>query len=45
MWEMVIMNDLHWLNAFILCDLLSKGQKGHAANREDSFKDIQIHVT
>ncbi len=33
--------DHEWLrmtNAFMLCDLLSKVQKGHAADREGSFK-------
>ncbi len=36
---MVIMNDLEWpINAFILCDLMWKVQKSHAANREGSFK-------
>ncbi len=33
--------DHEWLkitNAFILCDLLWKVQKTHAANREGSFK-------
>ncbi len=33
--------DHEWLrmtNAFILCDLVWKVQKSHAANREDSFK-------
>ncbi len=36
-----VSGDHEWLrmcNAFILCDLVSKVQKGHAANREGSFK-------
>ncbi len=35
--------DHEWLrmtNAFILCDLLWKAKKGHAANREVSFNVI-----
>ncbi len=35
--------DLEWLrmtNAFILCDLLWKVQKGHTANREGSFNNV-----
>ncbi len=41
-------NDDHgWLgmtNAFILCDLVWKVQKGHAANREGSF-NIWLFIT
>ncbi len=36
-------NDHEWLrktNAFILCDLVWKVQKCHAANRECSFKNL-----
>ncbi len=37
--------DHEWLrmtNAFILCDLLWKVQKSHAANRECNFKSTHI---
>ncbi len=34
-------------NAFILCDLVGKVQKSHAANREGSFNysPVKSHVT
>ncbi len=35
---MVVLNWLRMTNAFILCDLLWKVQKCHAADREGSFK-------
>ncbi len=38
--------DHEWLrmtNGFILCDLLWKVQKGHAANRKGSFKIVQTN--
>ncbi len=41
-------NDHHgWLrmtNAFILCDLVGKVQKSHAANREGSFKHKTMNI-
>ncbi len=37
-WRKGDQERLRIINAFILCDLLCKVQKSHAANREGSFK-------